>query len=219
MTPSPEVLLALGPLLLFAMAVAETSMPAGLLVPAGVSLSLGAFLAHEGLLPWTPVLVGAGSGALVGDSLGYWLGRSGSARFARVPGLAGRLLSRARGAARTLLRRPPLVSVTMARLASFVRTLMPAAAGMSGMTYPRFLAFDLAGVLLWVGLYAGIGVAAGESWWMASGLLGTGWAVVIMVALVGSWWLARRRKGDEDAEILLTPLVPTEEPPPEGELG
>ncbi len=211
MTPSPEVLVALGPLLLFVMAAAETSVPAGLLVPAGVSLALGAFLAHEGLLPWGAVLAAAGSGALVGDSVGFWIGRSGTARFARTPGLVGRVLRRARGAARGLLLRPPLVSVTMARLASFVRTLMPAAAGMSGMTYPRFLAFDIAGVALWIALYAGIGVAAGESWRLASGLLGTGWALIIFLALVGSWLLARRRRRREAADALLAPLEYPEE--------
>ena len=66
---------------------------------------------------------------------------------------------------------------------------------MSSITYPRFLAYDMVGVGLWLALYVGIGVLAGESWQMASGLLGTGWAVLLLLVLAASWLLARRRKG------------------------
>jgi membrane-associated protein len=193
MTPSPEALLALGPLLLFAMAFTETSVPAGLLVPAGVSLALAAVLAHGGYLEWPPVLLAAGVGALAGDSTGYWLGRSGSRRFQSLPGFAGRVVGGSQRAASRLFRGPPFLSVSVARMASFVRTLMPAAAGMSGLTYPRFLVYDVLGVGLWLVLYVGIGILAGESWRVASGLLGTGWAVVLLLALLWSGWAARRR--------------------------
>jgi hypothetical protein len=52
--PSPELLLLAGAGLLALMAWLETSLPVGLMVPAGVALALGAFLAHDGLLPLPP---------------------------------------------------------------------------------------------------------------------------------------------------------------------
>ncbi len=194
MTPSADLLLALGPVVLLVMAFLETAVPLGLLVPAGVTLSLAAFLAHQGVLGWDPVLVAAGVGAAAGDSVGFWLGRRGSLAAHGVPGVAGRVLRRSRQGARRLLSGPPVLSVTLARLASFIRTLMPATAGMGGMTYLRFLAYDLPGVALWLALYVGIGVIAGESWRVASGLLGTGWAIIFLVGFTVSWVLAARRR-------------------------
>lgn len=195
---SPELLLVVGPGLLFLMAVAETSMPVGLLVPAGVALALGAFLATQGHLPFADVLVASGVGGLVGDSLGYWLGRSGFSRLLSTPGRVARTARRYEGLTARIYRGSPLVSVSLARTVSFVRTLMPASAGMSGMAYPRFLLFDVLGVLAWLALYAGVGILAGESWRVASTLLGTGWAALLVLLGVTGWVIARlhRRRGE-----------------------
>jgi len=199
MIPSSDLLLTVGPIVLFVMAFLETAVPMGLLVPAGVTLSLASVLAHQGVLAWDPILLAAGAGAAAGDSAGFWLGRRGALVSTGVTGRAGKLLNRSRYAARRLLRGPPILSVTLARLASFIRTLMPAAAGMGGMTYLRFLAYDLPGVALWLALYVGVGVLAGESWRVASGLLGTGWAIIFLVAFALSWILAARRRARGDA--------------------
>lgn len=198
MIPSSEFLITVGPIVLFVMAFLETAIPLGLLVPAGVTLSLASVLAHQGVLDWDPILIAAGAGAVVGDSTGFWLGRRGALVSPGVTGRAGKVLDRSRQVARRLLRGPPILSVTLARLASFIRTLMPAVAGMGGMTYVRFLAYDLPGVALWLALYVGVGVLAGESWRVASGILGTGWAVVFLLAFALSWILAARRRARVD---------------------
>ncbi len=210
MTPSIELLLRLGPLLLFVMAALETSIPLGLLVPAGVALSLGAFLSSEGILAWEGVVAASVGGALVGDSLGFWLGRRGSAA-AHGDGFASRFFGRYRAVTHRFYGKKPFVSVTLARTVSFVRTLMPTTAGLSGMTYLRFLAFDAAGIALWAILYISVGVFAGESWKVASGVLGTGWAILLAGALLVGWLAARRRRGNVlIMDSLLEPLEPLE---------
>lgn len=174
MEMSPDVLLRSGPLLLFVMAVAETAVPLGMVVPAGVALATGAALAHQGLLPWEGVLAASMGGALVGDSVGYWLGRRGSrvlnGRFGRLGSLVGRAHLRATG----LFRAHSLLAVTGGRMVAFVRTLMPPVAGVSGITYPRFLAYDLPGVVGWAALYValGLGVAGTVRALLAGGLPG-----------------------------------------------
>jgi membrane-associated protein len=197
--PSPDLLLVMGPGLLFVMALAETSVPAGLLVPAGVALALGAFLAWDGYLPVPAVLVASGTGALAGDSLGFWLGRRGGGRLVRVGGPVGRLIRRYEASTGRLYRKHPLTAVSLARTVSFVRTLMPATAGMSGMSYPRFLAFDVVGVVAWLALYVVVGILAGESWRLVSGVLGTGWAVLFLLAGLGAFVLHHRRQAREAA--------------------
>lgn len=159
---SPDDLLRSGPLLLFGMAVAETAVPLGLMVPAGVALSTGALLAHQGLMGWEFVLVASIAGALVGDSLGYWLGRRGGGVVRRMPNRLRTLASRAERRTRALFDQHALLAITGGRMVAFVRTLMPATAGASGVSYPRFLLFDVPGVLAWSVLYVGIGIGASE---------------------------------------------------------
>ena len=44
-------------------------------------------------------------------------------------------------------------AVIMARFVPIVRTFSPFVAGVGAMRYPRFLAFDVSGGLLWIGLF------------------------------------------------------------------
>lgn len=195
MTPTPDDLLRFGPLLLFAMAVAETAVPAGLVVPAGVALATGSFLAHQGLLAWELVIPASAAGALVGDSIGFWLGRTGSPLLERTPGGVGRLARGARKRAAVLFDRHALAAVTGARLVAFVRTLMPPTAGSSGMSYPRFLAFDAPGVLGWTALYVILGLGAGEGWtaWSAGAKSGAAFLLLLVLLVVGfTVWRIRK---------------------------
>ena len=64
-----------GPWLLFVLAVLETCFVTGLVVPSGVATSVATVLALEGHLTLVPVLLAAGAGGAVGDSLGFWVAR------------------------------------------------------------------------------------------------------------------------------------------------
>jgi len=201
---SPDDLLRSGPLLLFGMAAAETAVPMGLMVPAGVALSTGALLAHQGLMSWEFVLLASISGALVGDSLGYWLGRRGGGMFRRMPDSFHAVASRAERRTRALFHGYALLAITGGRMVAFVRTLMPATAGASGISYPRFLIFDVPGVLAWALLYTGIGIGAAEGArvLMRRDLPGALPAAVILVLLVGGVLrvLAVRRRGRSEPD-------------------
>jgi len=189
----PDVLLRLGPWALLVLCAAETAFVTGLVVPAGVATALAAFLASERVLPLAPVVLSAALGAALGDSIGFWLGgRFGLAALAGE-GRIRRLARRNAPRIARLFGRHPLYAVSLARTVSFVRTLMPWAAGMSSIRYPRFLAYDLLGIAGWGALYVGVGYLAGESWRWMSGVLGTGWAVVFAGVGVVGWLLARRR--------------------------
>jgi dephospho-CoA kinase len=199
----PELLLLAGPGLLAVMAWLETSTPLGLLVPAGVALALGAFLAHQGVLSMPVVVLASGTGALAGDWTGYWLGRlRGRSVFHRAPGALGRLVRRYEAPTAATIQRRPFWSVTLGRTVSFVRTLMPAAVGRSGMPFGRFAFFDLIGISAWLVLYVSVGILAGASWRAASGVVGTGWALLLALVAVGAWVASRLRRRRELREIV-----------------
>jgi membrane protein DedA with SNARE-associated domain len=187
-----------GPWILFVMAIAETCFVTGLVVPSGVATSVATVLALEGHGSLTVVLIAAVSGGAVGDSAGFWIGRWAVGPLNRGEGWAGRRYRRYAPATARFFGGRPLYSVTVARLVSFVRTLMPMAAGMSPLRYPVFLLFEVPGVLLWAAMYAGIGLVARESWARVTSIVGAGWTVVFVVLGVAFWFRARRSRTGHD---------------------
>ncbi len=188
------LLIAAGPWVVFAAVAVETAVFVGLLVPAEATVLLAAFLADRGYFALGDILAATLFGGFVGDQTGYLLGRHGGARIAARGHGLGRLWRRYEIATAHLFRRHSALSVTLARFLSFIRTLMPWFAGMSRMPYGRFLVYDVLGVLGWgIGSVA-IGYAAGESWHMVAGALGTAGSVAFGLLLVLALVLAYRRR-------------------------
>ena len=196
-----ELLSAYGPWLLFLLAILETCFVTGLVVPSGVATSVATVLALDGRLELIPVVVAAGAGGAIGDSIGFWIGRWSGERVLSGDGVWARRAAAKREALDMLYGRHPVYSVTVARLISFVRTLMPMVAGMSGLAYRRYLPYELVGVLGWVLIYVLLGIFARESWEVATRLLGAAGAVAFAVAGLVLWIGARRsaRAGPAEA--------------------
>lgn len=198
-SPLLELLPRYGPWLIFVLAVLETSFVTGLVVPSGVATSVGTVLALGGRLELETVVAAALAGGAIGDGLGFWIGRVAGVRILEGEGWLSRLAARRHARARWFFGRHPLYSVSLARLVAFVRTLMPMSAGMSGLPFPRYVPFELVGLVGWVSLYVGIGVVAGESWRLATRLVGYGGVVAFALAGVLAWLVARRRQAQRVA--------------------
>lgn len=179
------LLLTWGPWIVFLVAAAETAFFLGLLLPAEATVLLAAFLAGRGFFQVEDVLAATFFGGLVGDQIGYGLGRFGGARLAARQGLTGRLWGRYEASVAALFRRRSLVGISLSRFISFVRTLMPWFAGMSRVPYRRFLLYDLLGVAGWAVGSVALGVLAGESWRLVVGAVGTVGALVITLIVAG----------------------------------
>lgn len=196
-----ESLGALPPSLIYLLAAllvaAETGLIIGLFLPGEPVLLAAGFLASVGtveLAPLLPVLVGA---ALVGDSVGYLLGRRygprvRATRFGTWIGehrwqRAERLLDAYGGRA-----------VFLGRWIGFARTLVPPLAGASGLRYGRFLAWDAAAVLTYVPGSVLLGYLAGQSYQELERTLGRATGAVTLLAfgvgglVLAGRWLGRR---------------------------
>lgn len=182
-----------GPTALFAMAVLETSFLTGLLVPSGTAAAFLAALSRDDPAMLIAIGVAMTTGGWVGDTVGYGLGRWGGPRLLEGDGWTAKGLRHHRATWGPFLGRHPVYSVTAARMVSFVRTVMPMSAGISGMKPVTFFSFELPGLLLWAALYMGIGVLAGESWRLASSLLGGAWLALFAASGIVLWFRSRRR--------------------------
>jgi membrane protein DedA with SNARE-associated domain len=183
-----------GPWLLFLLAILETSFVTGLIVPSGVATSLATAVALERGGSLFYVGLAAAVGGAIGDTAGFWIGRAGRARW--QDGTSGFALQvrQIRAQASRWFGGHPFVSVTIARLISFVRTVMPMIAGMSDLGYRRFLGYDIPGVIVWVALYMTAGAAAGRGWSWATDAFGMGGALTVAGIVAGAVWLVRRRR-------------------------
>src|ERR1700712_1214077 len=72
--------------LVFLLPALEASAFVGILLPGEIGVILGGVLANQHKLPLAAVLVAGIAGAVIGDSLGYWVGmRYGETLLSKVP--------------------------------------------------------------------------------------------------------------------------------------
>ena len=123
---------------------------AGLPLPGETITLLGGYAAGSGQLNLWGVMAAA-AGAVLGDNLGYWVGRRlGWPVMVRLGGWLGQRPERLEGLRQRFLRRAGL-SVFLGRFVAVLRVLAGPLAGAVAMPYRRFLLCNLAGALLWAG--------------------------------------------------------------------
>ena len=122
--------------------------------------AVGALTARpEGLNFWI-VLVSLSAAAILGDSVNYWvgyfLGEKMQKRFPRL--IKPEHLRRTH----EFYERYGGKTIIIARFVPIIRTLAPFVAGVGQMTYSRFMMFNIAGALLWIGLLVPAGYFFGN---------------------------------------------------------
>jgi dephospho-CoA kinase len=183
-----------GPWIVFLVTATETAFFIGLLIPAEATVLVAGFLASLGYFGVGEVLAATLLGGFAGDQIGYLLGRYGGYRVVASRGRVGRLWRRYARSATALFQRRSIIAVSLARFVSFVRTLMPWFAGMSGMPWRRYVVFDALGVIGWGTISVAAGYLAGNSWQVVASALGTLSGVLIAVLLLAGFMWFRRGK-------------------------
>ena len=170
----------------------EDALFVGFVVPGETAAILGGVtvaLGHTNLAAMAAVVVAA---AVVGDSIGYEVGRHLGPRLLDHRLLAARRPQVER--AQDLLRRRGVVTVVLARWTAFLRAVVPALAGASRMPYHRFLPANFASGLLWGAVVVVGGMLAGHSYRRLEHWLGAGSAVAVVVIVVAAVVVHRRRR-------------------------
>ena len=149
--------------LVFIVPAAEASIFAGFLFPGEVVVLLGGVLANEQRLSLWAVILAGSLGAIIGDSIGYEVGRHfGERLLARLPRRLVKPEQVVRG--RELLRTKGGRAVFIGRFTVALRVLVPGLAGTSRLPYRRFLLFNILGGVLWVAETAVVGYLVGKSY-------------------------------------------------------
>ena len=179
----------------FCLVFAEDALFVGFVIPGETAAVLGGVVASRGEVQLGTMMALVVGAAIIGDSVGYEVGKHLGARLMKTKALArhsGRLES-----AQDFLRRKGGSAVFLGRFTAFFRAVMPALAGTSRMPYGRFLTYNAAGGIVWGIGFVLLGFLAGNSYEAVAQAVGRDLAVVIglvaVAALVG-WHLRSRRR-------------------------
>ncbi|MCE2882810.1 MAG: DedA family protein [Planctomycetaceae bacterium] len=178
--------------IVFAIVFVETGLVIMPFLPGDSLLfAIGALAAKSGLS--VPVLMlGLFIAAVLGDFVNYhigkWLGPpafSGKYRFLRKGHLEKTQAFFAKHGGKAII---------YARFVPIVRTFAPFVAGVGSMSYPRFLAFNVIGALLWVVGFVGAGALFGNIPFVKDNFSKVilGIIVLSVMPIVYEWWKARR---------------------------
>jgi undecaprenyl-diphosphatase len=182
-------------LIVFAMPALEASVFLGFIFPGEIACLLGGVLAFESKLQLWLVIVVAIAGAVIGDTVGYFVGaRFGDVLLNKLP----ERIVKPEHVERTkeLIRRFGGRAVFIGRFTAALRALVPGFAGVSRMRYRSFLVWNLAGGALWASGVVVAGYLAGNAWRKVNSTLSIVSYCILGVVVIGlaAMWIARRRR-------------------------
>jgi membrane protein DedA with SNARE-associated domain len=162
---------------------------AGVPVPGETALLTAGVLAGTGRLSLPLVIAVAAAAAMLGDNMGYLVGRHGGRRLLLRGGPLGHHRRRAVERGEAFFERHGAKTVFIGRWIAGVRIAGAVLAGASAMPWRVFLLFNTLGAIAWAGTVASFAAYAGP---VATGTL----YVVGLVIAGGTFvaaWLARKR--------------------------
>ncbi|MFM7087226.1 MAG: DedA family protein [Cyanobium sp.] len=160
---------------------------AGVPLPGETITLLGGYAAGSGHLHLAGVLAAAAGGAMLGDNLGYWVGRrAGWGLIERLGGLLGQSPAQLERLRDGFLRHAGK-SVLLGRFVAVLRVVAGPLAGAVRMPYRHFLLCNAAGALLWASTMVGLAWLGGR--WiplatMVKGVVQFGLGVLLLLALI-----------------------------------
>jgi membrane protein DedA with SNARE-associated domain/membrane-associated phospholipid phosphatase len=176
-------------MLVFAFPALEASAFVGFVFPGEIAVILGGVAASRGTVPLWAVIAAAVSGAIIGDSVGYLVGRRWGTHL--LHGTVGRLpvirthLDKHLDSARAYVQRRKGSAVFFGRFTAALRVLVPGLAGLSEVHYPAFLVYNVAGGTLWGAGFAVLGYVAGASYHRVEHIAGQAGLVLLGVIVAG----------------------------------
>lgn len=178
----------------------EDALFFGFVIPGETAAVLAGVQAWRGDAQLWLVMLIVVAAAIIGDSVGYEVGRHFGPRIMRTRLMAGHQHRLAH--AQAFLARRGGTAVFFGRFLAFFRATMPALAGISHMPYRKFLAFNAAGGLVWGVGFTLLGYLAGDSYHRVEKLVGRSAAgVVVGVVLIAVLiWKIRSHRAEQAIE-------------------
>jgi undecaprenyl-diphosphatase len=186
------------------MASAETAAFIGFIAPGEFTIILGGVLAGQGTLSIQLLIGIAWVSCVLGDAVGFYLGGRLGRDFILKHGPKVRLKAETFAKVEEFFRRHGGKTVFIGRWLGLIRPLMPFTAGASGMTYRRFLPYDVLGAGLWATTWCLLGYIFWQSYQSLAANAGRGTLAfaVLLAIFVGGYQAIKRLRHPEQREKL-----------------
>jgi len=157
---------------------------AGLPIPGETILLAAGFASALGIFHLPLVMLIAATGAVIGDNIGYWVGRyygrSFFERFGKYLFLTPARLARMD----RFFERHGSKTIFVARFITGLRVFAALFAGASRMRWRTFFLYNVGGAILWAIVIATIGHLFGHSWPLLERWIGRSGVILLVIAVV-----------------------------------
>lgn len=149
--------------LVFALPALEASAFVGFVIPGEIGVLLGGVLANQHKVSLTAVFILAIAGAIIGDSIGYEVGkRYGNRLLAALPEWI--VDDEQQEKAQDIMRKYGGRAVFIGRFTVAARVMVPGLAGLAHIPYRKFLFYNALGGALWASAFVVLGYAVGSQY-------------------------------------------------------
>jgi membrane protein DedA with SNARE-associated domain len=170
---------------------------AGLPLPGETALIAAGGLVAAGRLSLPSVIMIAALAAVIGDTIGYWVGRRGGRALLLRDGLGAAHRRDAVARADRFFARYGAFAVFFGRWVPGVRVVAAVTAGAARMPWPRFAAANATGAFAWAFTVATLAVLAGPT---GSVVLAGGGLTLGAITMAVAWYAHRRAVPMPEAE-------------------
>ena len=181
---------------------------AGVPLPGETVLILAAgFAGATGELNLSLVISCAAAGAIIGDNIGFWVGRTYGAKFLLRYGRFVRLSKSRLKLGQYLFRKHGAKIVFFGRFVAFLRVFAALLAGVNKYHWPQFLFFNAAGGIIWA-LLIGIGAFLfGDFIHRISGPVGIIALAAAIAGVIAFMYVVRRGEKRMEERLARTRMV------------
>ena len=179
--PTLEHVGAFGYWVVFFVALFESLAFIGTFVPGATIVVFAGVLSAKGYLDVGDLIWFTAVGAILGDSISYWLGTKGT-KFFRNENKFLKLAHLERGEAFFAHHGPK--SIFFGRFVGPIRSIVPFIAGLSKMKQGKFLLWNISGGALWATLHVALGYFFGEILHSAEAWISRAGFVMVVGAMV-----------------------------------
>jgi membrane protein DedA with SNARE-associated domain len=169
----------------------------GIPVPGETALFTAGILASRGHLQIELVIAVAAAGAIVGDNIGFAIGRRLGRGLLLAPGPLERHRRRVVEVGEPFFERHGPKAVFLGRWITGLRITSAWLAGVNRMRWPTFLFWNALGGICWSASVALVAYFLGRGAERVINLAGLGGAAVVVVGGIVAWLVVRRRRAAE----------------------
>jgi membrane protein DedA with SNARE-associated domain len=164
---------------------------AGIPLPGETALAAAGVLASHGDMSIVAVITVAAVAAIIGDNVGYWVGRLGGRKLLQKSSLVDRHVSRVLPWSERFFQRHGGKTIFLARFVAVLRVTAAWIAGLSKMHWWQFFLWNAAGGIVWAVAVGLVAYYVGEAAAAAIGRWGLIAGAAIFVLLVTGAFLFR----------------------------